>query len=370
MALTEREAVSFLLRHRLLQPDLICAGGIEVLDVSRRNNVFKVIAARGPSYLIKQASSPEARATLQNEAAVYELLSSDNYGTRQTMMRNIPLFVLYDSHEHLLVLELVQDGVDLIHYHLSKRRFPTSLGASMGELLAALHSFPLADGERPRPSCSALTQHVPWALSLHRPPVDLFREVSSGNLQLLTTIQRSDEFCEYLDELRSGWRLDTLIHRDLKLENWIVSSGSANPGSGLKLVDWEFATKGDATWDVGSVFGGYLALWISSVPITGREAPDKFLKLTRCPLERIQPTVRSFWRAYSKSMGLRPAAVAFLLRAVRFSAVRLVQSAWEQTNRARELTGNTVGLLQLSLNILRRPGEAAALLLGCPWQPG
>lgn len=73
-------------------------------------------------------------------------------------------------------------------------------------------------------------------------------------------------------------------------------------------------------------------------------------------LERLFPG-RGFDRAESAES---------LLRAVRYGAARLIQTAFEQTQRSAALTGNVVCLLHLSFNILQRPHEAAAQLLGLP----
>jgi hypothetical protein len=55
---------------------------------------------------------------------------------------------------------------------------------------------------------------------------------------------------------------------------------------------------------------------------------------------------------------------AWLLRSVRYAAAWLIQVAYEQSTSITQLSGNTLSLLQLSLNILRRPAEAASSLLG------
>lgn len=104
-----------------------------------------------------------------------------------------------------------------------------------------------------------------------------------------------------------------------------------------------------------------------SIPITGEAPPDRFVELARYPLERMQPAMRSFWQSYVQGMGFDPATSGeWLLRAIKYGAARLVQTAYEQMQMSQHLTGNVVCLLQLSLNILQRPQEAMAHLLGLP----
>ena len=88
----------------------------------------------------------------------------------------------------------------------------------------------------------------------------------------------------------------------------------------------------------------------------------------------MQPAMRSFWQSYVQGMGLDVATSSeWLLRAVKYGAARLVQTAYEQMQMSIHLTGNVVCLLQLSLNILQRPREAMVHLLGLPlgqaWTP-
>jgi len=367
--LTTHQVVEYLLQHKFLASDSLVAGDLKVVDVSRRNVVFKVICSHGPSYLVKQGNTPATISAVEHEAAVYALLhsgQSEKNVRAPSLSEYIPYFHAYDRSEGLLVLELLRDGEDLHRYHAHKRKFLKSLAASMGTVLGRLHSLRTDDHR-----LSFIPQHLPWALAIHRPPIGIFKEASGANLQMIQIIQGCPEFCACLDDLRRDWRLDRLIHRDIKLENWIVASESSVPGRPrLKLVDWELAARGDPCWDVGSLFSGYLSFWLSSVPITGREPPERFLQLSSCPLERIQPVLCSFWGSYCNSMGFGTLAHEWLLRSTRYAAVRLIQTAFEQSKKTRELTGNVVGLLQLSLNILRRPQEATALLLRCTFPHG
>ena len=145
---------------------------------------------------------------------------------------------------------------------------------------------------------------------------------------------------------------------------------SGRRGAGLKLVDWELASVGDPCWDIGSVFNDYLSFWLLSVPVTGQELSEESLALARYPLDKMQPAIGAFWAAYIRRMGLDAGtADEWLVRSVQFAAARLLQTAFEQMQMATQLTGNVVFFLQVSLNMLQRPLEAAISLLGVPLAP-
>jgi hypothetical protein len=137
------------------------------------------------------------------------------------------------------------------------------------------------------------------------------------------------------------------------------------PSRGIRLVDWEFARLGMPEWDVGSMFANYLAWWVASLsslaPDELHEAPPP----ARFPLERMHPAVQGFWDAYRGStVPTHCSAGEFLLRSCRCAGARLVQFAYEQSQRAPDVTQHVVALLQVSENILDRPLEALVHLLG------
>jgi hypothetical protein len=362
---TDFQVAPYLLQRGLVDPASIVAGDLTILDVSRRNQNFKVISARGPSYLLKRGISPDRAATVAREAAVYELLQSDTQSQCAGFSRYLPKFYCYDSQERLLTLELVRDAEDFRQYQARRRHFSTRLAAMMGKALGALHS--VSHVKKTYQGGFSLQQQMPWVLKIHRPHLGILRDVSEANLRLIGIVQQSAEFCRALDDLRRDWSNDRIVHHDIKWDNWLISARSSQPGSRLKLVDWELAALGDPCWDVGSVFSGYLSFWLSSVPITGGEPPERFLELSRYPLDSMQPALRSFWSSYVMQMSLDASAAAgWLLRAMRYGAARLVQTAFEHMQRSNQLTGNTVCLLQLSLNVMMRPHEAVVQLLGIP----
>jgi hypothetical protein len=361
--LSQSEVVPYLLKRRLVSAESIVEGDLAVMDVSRRNRNYKVFIERGPSYLLKQGVGQEGRATLANEAAVYQLLQSDK--STHGLDCYLPGYYGYDPEEHILILELVRNVKDLREYHLDRGRFSTTVAAILGGALGLLHRQTREqrkwseDGHR-------FSSQPPWVLSVHRTDLGLFLHASNANIQAIKIIQRFPEFGEHLDTLRQGWMVEALIHHDLKWDNCIVlaKSGSQRK-TGLMIVDWELATRGDPRWDVGSVLSSYLSFWLLSIPLTGETPPERFIELARYPLEKMQPAIRSFWQSYVRQVGLSaPVASEWLPRAVQYGAARLVQTAFEQMQMSGRLMSNAVCLLQLSLNILRRPQEALVNLLG------
>jgi hypothetical protein len=367
-ALAHADIPRYLTSRDLLRPSSIVDDRLEVVEVSRRNRAFRITTDSGPCYFLKEGTGPDRSATVAHEAMVYRMFGSSADAAH--LRDYLPGYVAFDAERTLLVLELLRSSEDLSRYHGRTGRFSVSLARRLGAALSILHRQGTAAARQN--TFGPFRGRRPWALFLDRPMLATMQDLSAANLQLIGIIQSSAEFCETLRSLRNGWLSDTLIHHDLKWNNCLVH---AKPGSSriteLKLVDWEFCDWGDPCWDVGAVLGNYLSSWVTSVPISGDDAPDHYLELAAHPLSAIQPAIAAYWSAYVRGMALDPErSREWLTRAVRYAAVRLLQTCHEQMRESTRLTNNVVAMLQLSLNVLRRPQEAAVHLLGLPVAQG
>jgi hypothetical protein len=365
--LSHSQITNYVLAENLISPERVVDCDLRVIEVSRRNRNFMALSDRGPSYLLKQGSSADGIETITHESRIYQFLQ--DVPRSEELQRFLPRFVKYDASRKILILELLREAQDFHEYHTRNVRFSVSLSAMLGSALSVLHRI-TAEALTHSPA-SAQENRTPWALEMDRPRAGVFAEASYASLQIFHIIQNTPEFPALLADLRSRWRFDALTHNDIKWSNCLI-----HPATGvrqqreLKIVDWEFAHPGDACWDTGAVFGAFLSSWVQSIPVSGAEPPDKFFDLARYPLEGIQPAIRSFWNAYAKGRNLNVSeAKEHLVRAVKYGAARLIQSSYEQTQYSSRLTGNVVCMLQLSLNILQRPGEAIVHLLGLPLNP-
>jgi hypothetical protein len=367
-ALAHADIPRYLLSRRLLRPSSIVNDRLEVVEVSRRNRAFRVTTDGGPCYFLKQGTGPDRSTTVAHEAMVYRMFGSS--ADAEGLRHYLPDHIAFDAERGLLVLELLRSSEDLASYHRRTGRFSISLARRLGTALSTLHrQGTAATGQA---AFGPFSGRRPWALYLDTPSLATVQDLSAANLRLIGIVQSSAEFRERLRLLRRGWRSDTLIHHDIKWQNCLVQprSGSSRVTE-LKLVDWEFADWGDACWDAGAVLGNYLGSWVMSVPISGNDPPGHYLELAAHPLSAMQPAIAAYWRAYERGMALdAESSREWLDRAVAYAAVRLLQTCHEQMRESTRLSGNVVAMLQLSLNILRRPREAAVHLLGLSFSQG
>jgi Phosphotransferase enzyme family len=359
--LKQDEIVPYLISRGLISSSSIVTGDLSVEDHSRRNFDYKILRKSGPSYFVKMGGGPSGIATVAQEANIYELFNTEPQFS--AMYPYLPGFYEFDPLEGVLILEHLRDSQDLQSYHSQLGRFPVSVAAETGRMLAALHRRDFSETKKVKnlPLPNALV----WPLSLHRPDLQELPETSNANLQMIGILQRNAEFFELIDQLGKQWEPCTVIHSDIRWTNLLISRYCTKMQGRLKIIDWEFAGLGDPCWDIGSIFNGYLSYWLLSLPVVQDLSPERLLERAHYPLERIQPAVRSFWQAYTNAINVGATLhVQWLLRSIQYGAIRLLHSAYEQMQSSNRLEGAAIYLLQVCFNILQRPQEAIVRLLG------
>lgn len=355
--------VPYLLQCGLLEDRDVADSELQVLEVSRRNHNFKVFGNGGPGYFLKQGRGADAVRSVAYEAQLYQWFRS--HPSADALGALLPRCRFYDPEQCTLVLELLEQSQSLYQFHWRHRRVTAAIGTALGEALATLHRLTGStttngDGD-PGPGPAA------GYLLLHHPGIDALTRASAAALEVVAVVQQSPELSEALDRLNREWRPTCVVHGDLRWDNCQVVPESLDAAPRVQFVDWEMAGIGDPRWDVGTVFSECLSEWLLSAPATSETPPGDFLPLARSPLRAMQPAMRSFWRAYVRGMKLdRATAADWLARSARYAGARLVQHAYEAMQGSFRLNANTIYLLQLSLNIIDRPLEAVALLLGIP----
>jgi len=367
---TKNSIVHYLLSQGLLTQREIVDGNVIVAESTSRNRNFLVMRGDKPGYFVKhiQPSQPASVQTLQREAACYQLIQKDP--KFESLIPLVPRMQAYDRFRHVLVLELLPEGENLSAYYRRENKYPEDLSASLGIALGAYHIGiqKSSNGHSWDPSQynGTFPRMVPWILQYHQMQPEAVRTMSAANMQLHAVLNRYPEFPKQLDALHQKWRMDTLIHGDMKFENCVVyyPSGRGREKQ-LKVVDWEIADVGDGCWDVGAIFQAYLNCWIMSMPMTGGIDPDQMESQAKTPIKDLQPAIRAFWTAYAQTMELEPLEARLRLeRCTSHAAARMLQTIFEWMNMQQQLSLQAVFQLQVSLNILQKPMDAVSVLLG------
>jgi aminoglycoside phosphotransferase (APT) family kinase protein len=145
----------------------------------------------------------------------------------------------------------------------------------------------------------------------------------------------------------------------MKWDNCLVDGDAGN----VRIVDWELADIGDPSWDVGAVLQSYVSFWVLSLPVGQTTDSEALARGAQYPLENMQAAIRAFWVSYCESRGAGRGDAALLERTIRFAAARMVLTAYETMQFSPHLSAHARYLLQVSLNMLTRPRDAARDLL-------
>lgn len=340
----QSDIAHYLLSLGVVKARSVLEEDLTIVDASRRNCVFLATTSTGPTFVVKQAP-PAHAAPLAHEATILRLLAG-----RPELAGHVPAVVHEEPGGGCIVLRTAGGGRDWGDH---QGRFPRLPARVLGRVLAVLHGSGVqapADGPEPV-----------WGLLLPEPPHDLILGLSAGSQDVVARVQRSDDLCGRLAELRSADAAEALVHGDLRWDNCLaLPAPGARRRTRVLLVDWELAGRADPAFDVGSVVAEYLRVWVGSVPIVEAVDPGRLVARARHPLGAMRPAVDAFWSAYREAAERPPG----LRRVIEMTAVRLLQTAVERAQGLSAPTAHVITLVQLADNMLRRPEDAASGLLG------
>ena len=370
MLIEYEDLIDFLIRNTFISSEDIVDNTLSIENISVRNCNLKIVSGSGINYFLKhdiriseEDKENKNLASIAYEAEVYKLFEKifNDTGVHYC----VPRFHAFDSTEKVLVLDAIPNSVNLGEHYVSKARFSPVISENLGRTLAEMHKESASKKKIIERSIGT-SDNPPWIFLIAHPDQWLYINSSPANLELISIIQRSPEISNSIEKLRQQWEPSCLMHGDIKFVNCLITT---NNGTGSKskiyIVDWELARIGDPCWDIGSVFSEYLNIWLSSIPISLQHSPDEFLDFAQFPLKKIQPAIGSFWKSYSHYSEIdNDKLLEYLLRSTSFAALRLIQSAYEQSQSQSKMSTKVVFLLQLSANILQRPLEAIIQLLG------
>ena len=356
--ITSRNLLRHLLARGLVSSDSVVDGDLVIVDASGRNRNFKVLRKKSPSFFVKQIRNwnSQAVAMLQCEAACYFLARNDpDFSALEPL---IPELHDFDPDRQTLTTAFISDGEDLWEHLRRTGKISPAIAAELGRCFGKFHR---ESDERllNSPHCSVFPKQIPWILSSERRNSHPFKELSPATSQLFDHVDASTRLPVALEELRNQWRVTTLMHGDMRLDNCIVICGGETPR--LKIVDWELADLGDTDWDVGSILQSFLAAHILSIPALEEKLTLSAL-LLHPAATHLRPPIRSFWEAYERELPNFKGKHLFE-RCLSYGAARMVQSAYEYMQFSPHLSRNALHLLEVSSDILAKPTAAAEQLL-------
>jgi hypothetical protein len=340
MMLSEAGAARLLLDAGLLSAADIGEGGLTIIRLGRRNCNIRVVRADGTGFLIKQARNDTTAHSVRNEV---RFLQSDF----DELRIYVPHIVHHDSRLRVIVTELIRPPAA----GGAPRSWKEVAAAQVEELGRAIA---ITHGTRSGIQIEGSTP-IPRGISLFRPGLDFFRDLTPANIRLISAIQHDRPLCDLLSSLEVSWQSSNLIHGDLKFDNVVFRDIEG----AIVLVDWEFAGLGDPHWDLGSILADLLHAWLIDVVTHGIEANDHDNEKSEMALfDRISFLCNTFLRSYCANAGKKYDA-QFADECLGFSAARLLQTAFEASQNRAEPDLYSVKAVQMAANLAVRRKELA-----------
>lgn len=358
-ALSAERLVAMLLNRKLITVGDIVDGDVRLLELGGRNLNHSVTWTGAPGLFVKQAPSldGDAAAGVTAEAALYRLAGRVR---NPALSGSVPHLVFFERAHRLLATRLLPSGDP--PDKAPAFRSPETERKIAAELARALAHWHTAFSTPPSLGRRRLSRRPPWFLGIHLPTPDWLAELSSAQLDLISIVQGDATTCLALDQLRESWVPSAVIHGDVRLANVLVEP-TGRDSSTVRVVDWEFMSWGDPMWDVGSVFQSYLIECIVTEPWGELASLADARRAFEQRLPAAQQQIRQVWSTYVDHT-CRAHDEASLLRAGRYSAVRLLEAAYEWSVFQESLPREALGAIQLSLNIMARPEAALRGLFG------
>lgn len=363
MILTRQNVLHYLVQADQFGLDRIVNGRVRIASHTSRNRAFAVSDARGPGLFVKQYRPEEGHwsrgSTVETEAQVYALAA-----TNDRLAAVLPPFRAFDRKHQILVLGLVEPAESLRARELRTGEFSPTAAAAVGRALATCH-VEFGKVLRFGRETESLPRHRPWILRPDRLDPYVTVSQSAAQARVVAIVQRHNELIDRLKALSSGWRVNGVIHGDMKWANCLVTQNGEAEVPAIRLVDWEMAGTGDVAWDVAGIFQSCIVEWIRSTRPAPDDGPASIAASAAIPLAAMQAAAGSFFRAYVLTFDLdRRAAASLLSGAVAYAAARIVQTAFEITSGDELVSGHMVLALQLAANMLADPEAAAGSILG------
>lgn len=357
---------NFLLEKKLITLNSIINGDYETTTIDRRNRNLQVTTLFEGNYIIKQVFDKKAEnsKTLANEIEFYNILH-DSYPEISAFC---PEMKYSDKKNRILILNFYRNTLQLWKYYNKKNadNLPLETIAAIAKILSRLHCV-FSTREISKDSrLSFLSRDLPFIFKIFKPDTEILNYIRAGGIEFLENIQSDDLMMNTLESVTKMWKPDSLIHGDVKLDNFLVmedSEDDSTASENIKVIDWELVQFGDSAWDVAGVFNDFIFWWAISMP--DLKTPEEMVRNAAFPITKLKPGTKKFWETYCESSALSEQAQTVLLeKVVRFAGLRVLQTAYEICSKFNEIPSIGSVLLGIGKSILRKPDEAAELLFG------
>jgi 5-methylthioribose kinase len=367
--LNTQNVFDYLIERHLCQPSDPSNSTVEPIAAKNFNLLVKL--PDGRKLLVKQERHNEVGQAAGEFVGEWQLQAFlAQFPAVSHLRLYLPEVLHFDAANSLMVFSYLEEYQDLMEFHTQEKQFPTDIAAEMGTILGQIHrgtelqpdyqAFFTQESER-----SQIGQVPQLIQELERVGPDIFGAVPADGLKFFALYQRYDSLGQAIAELGQAYRPSCLTHNDLKLNNILLHKNRSESSQMLRLIDWERSAWGDPSFDLGTLVGSYVQLWLSSLVISQSLSIEESLRLAMTPLEEVQPSIAALSLAYSntfpKILSDRP---DFWQRVVQFTGFSLIQQILGMIQYQKSFGNTGIAMLQVAKTLLCRPEASMPTIFG------
>ncbi|MDZ7966085.1 MAG: aminoglycoside phosphotransferase family protein [Nostoc sp. DedSLP03] len=283
----------------------------------------------------------------------------------------LPEVLHFDAENSIIVFRYLDDYRDLMDFYIKENSFPTEIARAIGNILGTIHRDTFNRQEYQeffsKNSDNFMADQVSYLVQrLERLEPEIFSLVPGDGLKFFALYQRYDSLGQAIAELGNSVTPSCLTHNDLKLNNILLYKDWQNSSNNIvRLIDWERSTWGDPAFDLGTLIGSYVQIWLGSLVISNSLSIEDSLRLAITPLERLQPSISILTQAYLNTFPeILEHHPDFLLRVVQFTGFALIQQIQAMIQYQKSFGNMGIAMLQVAKTLLSRPVQSMPTIFG------
>ncbi|MBD2730587.1 phosphotransferase [Nostoc sp. FACHB-892] len=283
----------------------------------------------------------------------------------------LPEVMHFDAENSIIIFKYLDDYRDLMDFYTREKIFSTKIATAIGNILGMIHcnTFNCQEYQKffSKNSDNLIADQISHLVQrLERVEPEIFGLVPGDGLKFFALYQRYDSLGQAIAELGNAVTPSCLTHNDLKLNNILLYKDWQDSSNNIvRLIDWERSTWGDPAFDLGTLIGSYVQIWLGSLVISSSLSIEESLRLAITPLELLQPSIATLTQAYlntfSEILEYRP---DFLQRVVQFTGFALIQQIQAMIQYQKSFGNIGIAMLQVAKALLNRPVQSMPTIFG------
>lgn len=274
----------------------------------------------------------------------------------------------FDVENSIIVCRYLDDYRDLTDFYGKEKSFPTEIAIAIGNILATIHRDTFEHPEYQEFfTQDSVNFHLVSNLirGFERVEPEIFGLVTDDALKFFALYQRYDSLGQAIAQLGESVKPACLTHNDLKLNNILVRNNWQDSDHIIRLIDWERSHWGDPAFDLGTIIGSYIQIWLGSLVISTSLTIEESLRLAITPLEMVQPSIaaltQSYLNTFPEIIQHRP---DYLHRVVQFAGLALILHIESMIQYEKSFSNTGIAMLQVAKALLTRPVQSIPTIFG------